>query len=131
MKYFLFFMLLTMVAGLALADPKPVPTVINNYYTTTDTPDVTNVTNLTDVSGLSDAEEEAIRGSVVAMCMGSSHFDYANGWQGSASGSWWKDEQAVCGAVGKRIDDILFTGALGCDIGFEDCGGVISGNWHF
>ena len=95
--------------------------IVNNYYPVQET-------NLT---GVSDSDRRAIRGTSIAMCLSGAQFDYAKGWQGSGAGSWWRDEQAVCGHFAKRVDDILFTGGVGCDVDFEDCGGVIAGSWHF
>ena len=115
----------------AFASP-PIPTiVINNEIPATTVIATTETTELTNVSGLSDVDRDSIRGSAIAMCLGASQFDYAKGWQGSGAGSWWKNETAVCASAAKRIDDILITGGVGCDTNFEDCGGVISGNWHF
>jgi len=106
--------------------------ITNHYYYTTgsETPPDPN-TSPPNFTGLSEADQTAIRGNAIAMCLSGAQFDFASGWQGSAAGSWWKNEQAICGTFAKRIDDILFTGGVGCDTGFGDCGGVISGNWHF
>ena len=112
MKYILVF-LLFMAPGIVWA---------GNYHST-----VINYST-TVVSGEDDRNN---RGTAIAMCLSGAQFDYAKGWQGSAAGAWWRDEQAVCGAFAKRIEDILFSGGIGCDTDFDDCGGAIAGSWHF
>lgn len=68
-------------------------------------------------------------GTALGLAASQHHFDWhTNKWQASIGGGFYDDSQAVSGAFGKKVGDVLLNGSIGCD---GACGGGMGATFRF